>query len=201
MTPSSTKWHIGAILQTSLTDRGLEFEPGADELAGYWTETGSSNDFIDGMSVRNSPWLNRAQACVANDMHTLSLKKPHTNKRQLPCSNDAVNKLKSSLQIKKSIFFFSMFCSRQQPAGKGVMAPSFILNQAGSNNFFITCWKTSWKAFRGEAHFASPPLWIHSDGFVSCKETLVWGMLPEDQLFLQVSPHFSSLRIYSLPGE
>lgn len=81
MTPSSTKWHIGAILQTSLTDRGLEFEPGADELAGYWTETGSSNDFIDGMSVRDSPRLNKTQACLKNDMHTLSLKKPHTDMR------------------------------------------------------------------------------------------------------------------------
>lgn len=70
MTPSSTKWHIGAILQTSLTDRGLEFETRADELAGYWTETGSSNDFIDGMSVRDSPQLNRTQACLKNDKHT-----------------------------------------------------------------------------------------------------------------------------------
>lgn len=48
----SAKWDMGAILQTTLTDRGLEFEPGADELTGYWTETGSTIDFIDGMSAQ-----------------------------------------------------------------------------------------------------------------------------------------------------
>lgn len=33
---------------------------------------------------------------------------------------------------------------------------------------FITFWEKSWKALGGEACFASLPLWIHTDGFVSC---------------------------------